>query len=134
MAKGLRKHDSLYAFGYLMELRSAWVIRNFFAEKGATAMSERDAYVDKLKAQLDAWNAELDKLDAEVRKAKAETKVVYEQRIKGLRTKAEDARQKLDEFREAKEGAWKDLKEGAVTAWDALKEGIEGAKAEFNQR
>ena len=41
-------------------------------------MNTRDAYVEKLKAQLDEWDAELDKLDAKALKSKAVAKIKYE--------------------------------------------------------
>ncbi len=94
-------------------------------------MSARDAYVEKLKAQLDEWNAELDKLQARLRGARADAKIDYEKQIKTLRQQRDEATTKLAEIQEASEDAWEDLKQGMENTWTALKEAFERAKSRF---
>jgi hypothetical protein len=53
-------------------------------------MSNRDAYVRKLKAKLDEWNAEIDKLQAKAELAEAEAKIEYEKQLADLRAKQPD--------------------------------------------
>ena len=50
-------------------------------------MSERDAYVQKIKAQIDECNAQIKQLEARARKADAETQIKYEKEIKEYRQK-----------------------------------------------
>ncbi len=95
--------------------------------------NQRDAYVEKLKAQLDEWNAELDKLEAHARMAKAEERMRYESRIEALRQKEQEARKTLQQILEAKEDAWMDLKNGLESAWDSLKSTLLEAKSEFQR-
>jgi adenylylsulfate kinase len=114
----------------------ATIIMNYIASawmKGENMMSEKDAYVEKLKAQLDEWNAELDKLEAEARKADAETRLNYEKHMKELRRRSDEAQRTLTELRNAKDDAWEDLKQGAQTAWDVLKTSLSKATSEFKR-
>ena len=50
-------------------------------------MSERDAYVEKMKAKLDEWNAEIDRLEAKARGAEADARLRYNKQIESLRTR-----------------------------------------------
>ena len=48
-------------------------------------MTTREAYLQKLKAQLDEWDKDLDGLDRETLKTDAKTRIKYEEQIKELR-------------------------------------------------
>jgi uncharacterized protein YukE len=61
-------------------------------------VNTRDAYVEKLKAQLDEWDAELDKLDATAVKAEGDAKIRYEEKIKELCQEHEEAQQRLTQI------------------------------------
>lgn len=61
-------------------------------------MSDRDAYVDKMKAKIDEWNADLAKLEARSRGAEADMRVKYDQQIKELREQRERAEKRLKEL------------------------------------
>lgn len=94
-------------------------------------MSNRDAYVAKLKAQLDQWNAEIDKLEAKGRELQADTQVSYNEKLENLRTRRDEATAKLKELQTASEGAWEDLKAGTEMAWDSLREAVSSAWSHF---
>jgi len=70
-------------------------------EERKNHMSERDAYVKKLKAQLDEWNADTDRLEARARKAGAEASLAYERQAKTLRRQRDDAKARLAEVQNA---------------------------------
>ena len=95
--------------------------------------AKKDAYVDKLKAQLDEWNADIDKLAAKAAQAEAETKIEYQNQLDDLRTKRDDVRDKLLAVQQAGEGAWEDLKEGLDNSWEILKMSFKKAKTEFEK-
>jgi len=95
--------------------------------------AKRDAYVEKLKAQLDEWNADIDKLAAKANQAEAETKIEYQNQLDDLRTKRDDVRDKLSAIQQAGEGAREDLKEGLENSWEILKMTFNKAKAEFEK-
>lgn len=93
----------------------------------------RDAYVQKLKAQLDEWNAEIDKLAARAEKAGADKRIQYRQQLENLRAKRREIEDKLAELRDAGENAWEDLRIGLENSWEIFKASFEAAKTEFER-
>ena len=91
-------------------------------------MSKRDAYVQKLQAQLDEWNAEVDKLKAKADKAQADAQLAYHKQIDSLREQQQAAHAKLNELRQSSEDAWEDLKEGVEGAWSQLGDAVKWLK------
>ncbi len=73
-------------------------------------MDKKDAYVEKLKAQLDLWKTDMDKLEAKARKAKADAKIKYEERIDELRSKWDATMDKLLDIENVEEHQWDDFK------------------------
>ncbi len=51
---------------------------------------KRDAYVQKLKAQLDEWNTDINKLEAKVDQAEVGAKIEYHKRIADLRARIKE--------------------------------------------
>jgi len=94
-------------------------------------MSERDAYVEKMKARLDEWNAELSRLSAKADGAKADAKLEHERAIAELKTQRDEMQQQLGKVMSASEDAWDDLRKGADSAWDKLGEAFESASKRF---
>ena len=52
---------------------------------------KRDAYVQKLKAQLDEWNADINKLEAKADQAEVRARIEYHKRIADLRARIPSA-------------------------------------------
>ena len=94
-------------------------------------MSLKQAYEQKLKAQLDEWRTEIDKLKARADKAEADVQLEYYKQIETLREKQEAARDKLGELEHACEDAWEDLKAGVDSAWDDLRDSVKSATSRF---
>ena len=94
-------------------------------------MSLKDAYVEKLKAQLDEWSAEIDRLEAQLRKTDAELHIKYEENIIALKTRRDEARVKLAELQLSAGDAWKELQKGADEAWDSIKRAVVEARKKF---
>ena len=92
----------------------------------------KEAYVEKLKAQLDEWNADLERMEAQARGAKADLKIKYDQQLTGLRQRQSEAKQKLEEVKAANNEAWEQLKQGTEDAWNRLKEAVTSAKSQFD--
>ncbi len=91
----------------------------------------KEAYEKKLKAQLDEWGAEIDKLKAKADNAESDVQLEYYKQIEELRSKQEDATNKLAELREASDDAWEDLKAGIESAWDSLSMAVKNARERF---
>lgn len=96
-------------------------------------MSNRDAYVEKMKAKLDEWNAEIDKLAAKADRVKAESKIEYQKQMEDIREKRNDLEDKIAVLQRAGESAWEDLKQGLENSWKILKGSLTRAKSEFER-
>ena len=55
----------------------------------------------------------------------------YQNEVKALRAKQNEARKKLEEPGEAPRAAWKDLKSGGETAWGDLGKAVRNAADRF---
>ena len=95
-------------------------------------MSMKQAYVQKLQAQMNDWNAEISKLKAKAEGAEADAQLEYYKQIEELREQQQDAQAKLNELREAGEDAWEDLKAGIDNAWSSPAEAVKTAASRFN--
>ena len=94
-------------------------------------MEQKQAYEDKLKAQLDQWNAKIDLLKAKAAKAEADARVNCLETIEDLKNKRNQAREKLQELRQAGDNAWLDLKGGVEEAWNRLGDAVKSATSRF---
>jgi uncharacterized coiled-coil DUF342 family protein len=94
-------------------------------------MATKEAYRNKLEAQLNEWDAKLDHLDAKVQKAAADARINYENEVESLKKQRAAARTKLDELATQGEGAWEDMKVGIEKAWDELSKAIDSVTARF---
>ena len=93
---------------------------------------QRDAYVEKCKAQLDQLNAKVDLLQANAKEAGADARIKYEQELDQIREKREATRSKLDELQSASEDAWQDVKAGFERSWNAFSESVKRAVQRFD--
>ena len=94
-------------------------------------MSMKQAYQDKLQAQLDQWRAEIGKLQAKAQGSSAQAQLDYYKQIENLRSMQVDAEKKLDELRQSGDEAWEDLKAGIDHAWGSLGNAVKSAAARF---
>lgn len=91
----------------------------------------RDAYIEKMEAQLREWNAKIDQLKAKGDIAKADAKVKYYKKVKDLTEKSEGMRRRLDEMKVSGIEAWDELKLGLEKAWIDLKSALDRATETF---
>ncbi|HEX9776876.1 MAG TPA: coiled coil domain-containing protein [Geopsychrobacteraceae bacterium] len=94
-------------------------------------MSKKQAYEEKLEAQLDEWNAKINVLKAKAEKVEAEAKIEYHEMIETLKTKQAAAKNKLAELHNASDDSWEDLKEGVENAWKSLNAAVKSAASRF---
>lgn len=93
--------------------------------------SNKQAYQQKLQAQLDEWSAEIDRLKAKARQADANAQLNYNKEIENLKTYQAQASEKLSELKAASDEAWEDLKTGTEDAWKTLQTAIKSAADRF---
>jgi len=96
-------------------------------------MSDRDAYQDKLQAQLDEWKADIDKLRARAAQAEADARIALEREVDELNARREAVAAKLAELRSASGEAFDDLKQGADAARQQLGSAISAAVQRFSR-
>jgi len=94
-------------------------------------MSERDAYVEKMKARLDEWNADIAKLEARAKAAKADARLEYEKQIEALKAQQKQAQSQFEKMCESSGSAWKDLRAGVDGAWNSLESAMKSAASRF---
>jgi predicted nucleic acid-binding Zn-ribbon protein len=92
---------------------------------------ERDAYIEKARAQLDQLSSRIDLLQARASEAKADARIEYERELDRLRERRDAARSKLEDVRGASGAAWEDVREGFEQAWEALGEAVTQANERF---
>ncbi len=95
-------------------------------------MSTKDAYEKKLKGKLSEWRADIDKLKAKADQAEGDTQLAYYKEMEALRAQQDEARDKLDDLRDAGDDAWEDLKLGIDKAWDDLGDATRKAMSRFS--
>lgn len=69
-------------------------------------MLKRDAYLEKMKAELDAMNARMSLLEAKAKDAKDDARDKYREELKNLRHQSTLALAKLDELKAAGADSW----------------------------
>lgn len=94
-------------------------------------MGLKEAYQEKMEAQLKEWSARLEQLRAKADLAQADAKIEYYNQIDGVRAKVDAAEAKLRELKAASSDAWETLTGGVEQAWADLKTAVEGAVSRF---
>lgn len=72
-------------------------------------MGQKEAYLEKMDAQLREWKGRLDVLVAQADQTKADAKIEYHNRVKEMRKQRKELERRLDELRKAGEDGWKDV-------------------------
>ena len=94
-------------------------------------MEIKDAYKQKMAAQLKEWTAQINLLEAKVGNAGADIKVKRAKQLHELRAKQRAASDKMKELEKASGEAWEQVKKTADKLWDDLKTGIADAHSKF---
>lgn len=94
-------------------------------------MDTKDAYKQKMAAQLKEWSAQINLLEAKIENAGADMKVKSADVLKELKTKQRAASEKMKELEKSSEQAWDQVKDTADKLWDDLKRGVDNAHSKF---
>ena len=94
-------------------------------------MSEKEAYQQKIEAEIKEWGAKIDQLESKTEKASAEAKIQFKEQLAALNRKKDAAKAKLQELKNASEGAWESAKSGLDSAWSDLKASLENTVSRF---
>ncbi len=105
--------------------------RGFRDDEGGTVEQDRQAYIEKLKAQMDQWDAEIDKLEAKAREAQADQRIRYEEAVQDMHQRRDEAQKMLKRVQEASAASWKDLRTGFDAAWSDVSKAMDRAMARW---
>ena len=94
-------------------------------------MSQREAYVEKVHAQIDLVDARIQELSAKAGNMKADTRIEVQRKVDELRDKRRELDGKLSDLRSASADSWEDVKTGFERAWGELKTSVESAARRF---
>ncbi|MDP1558184.1 MAG: hypothetical protein Q8L82_04630 [Nitrosomonas sp.] len=94
-------------------------------------MEIKNAYIQKMMAQLKEWNAEINLLEAKLENVAADLKIKRSDELKELRTKQQAASEKIKELEKASGDAWEQVKETTDEVWDELKTGLAHVRSKF---
>ena len=98
---------------------------------GESQASAKEAFQQRLEAQLQEWDTRLDELKAKVRDAGSELRADYEKQLETLAAKRDALQTKALELRKRTEDAWEDLKSGTEKAWDDMRETLNRIGSRF---
>ena len=76
-------------------------------------MPDREAFIEKLEAQMREWSARLEDLMVRVRKVTSARRAEYAEQIAALQSRRDEAAEKIRELRGAGEHALEELREAA---------------------
>jgi len=107
------------------------ILRQQLSQGETPQGTAKQAFQQKLEAQLNDWDAKLDELKAKALEAKSELRVDYEKQLEILSEKRATAQEKLQELRLRTEDAWEDLKGGTERAWDEMRKTLDQIAARF---
>jgi len=94
-------------------------------------MEIKDAYKQKMAAQLKECTAQINLLEAKMENAGADMKIKRAEALRELRAKQHAASEKMKELGQASGQAWEQVKETADKIWADLKTGIADAHSKF---
>jgi hypothetical protein len=97
-------------------------------------MSNRDEYVEKMKAQLDQWNADIAKWESKAQAAQAEARAEYDKRLEAVRQQREQAMYQMKLLQGAAGEAWIEMMRGTDEAWARMREAFDKASAHFRAK
>jgi len=94
-------------------------------------VSTRDAYKQKIEAELDLAQAKLVELKAQAAISAADARIKFARLTDDLEKSYDTTKLKLKELDESREDAWETLKQGVEKSWGELKQAVRDASAKF---
>ncbi len=94
-------------------------------------MENKEAFREKIEAQLKEWGARIEEMKAAAAKTSAELKAEYDKDIKLLADQKQQLQRQLKEFIATSDDAWKILKKGMEKAADDLGRAFTKARKKF---
>ncbi len=96
-------------------------------------MSAKDAYQQRVEAEVELAQAKLAEIKAKARGYAADARIDYAKQVDELEENIEQMRAKLQKLEEADDDAWEHLKGEVEGVWDKLKVGVRDIGARLKQ-
>lgn len=96
-------------------------------------MSTKQAYQEKIEAEVELALAKLAKLKAQARSSTADARIKYSKQIETLEQEVVTIRSKVKEMAAAGEDSWEQLKYGVEHGWSALSSAVQDAVAKYKE-
>lgn len=96
-------------------------------------MSTKEAYQEKLEAEVELALATLAKLKARARTSTADAHIKYSKQIDTLEQEVIAIKSKVKEMAAAGEDSWEQLKYGVEHGWSALSTAVQDAVAKYKE-
>ena len=94
-------------------------------------MSTKEAYKQKIEAELELAQAKFAEFKAQAKISTADARIKHAKQVDEIEQRVGATKAKLKELGEASEDAWEQLKGGVESAWGALSAAILNAAAKF---
>jgi hypothetical protein len=94
-------------------------------------MTNRDEYVEKLRAQLDQWYSQMATWEAATRGTTAEAKIELEKQMGIMKSRADDLVFRMELLKGASADAWQEIARGADEARKTMQDAFEKARFHF---
>ncbi|HQV88852.1 MAG TPA: hypothetical protein PKY67_09065 [Nitrosomonas sp.] len=94
-------------------------------------MSTKEAYKQKVEAEVELAQAKLAELRAVAKGCAADARIKYDQQIEELEQKVDTTKTKLKALADAGEDAWEHLKDGVDNAWSTLSKAVKDSAAKL---
>lgn len=96
-------------------------------------MSTKEAYKQKMNAELGLAQAKLVEFKAEVKNSAVDVRVKYNEHLDELQAMVDTTKEKLKGLDSAGEDAWEQLKEGIEGAWNSLGTALKDTTEKFKK-
>ena len=94
-------------------------------------MTNRDDYVEKLKAQLAQWDSQMAAWESAARMAKADARIELEKQIGIVQSRVDDLAFRMELLKGASADAWQEIARGADEARKTMQDAFEKARLHF---
>ncbi|MFO7685937.1 MAG: hypothetical protein R6V60_07580 [Desulfobacterales bacterium] len=94
-------------------------------------MNTKEAYKQKMEAELELAQAKLAEFKAQAKSAAADTQIRQARQVDELEEKVGDTKARLHELAEASDDVWEKFKDGVESSWGSLSAAIRNTAAKF---
>ncbi len=96
-------------------------------------MNTKDAYTQKIEAELELVQAKLAEFKARAKSLTADARIQHAKQVDDLEQRVDAMKAKLKELGNASEDAWEQLKDGVENTWGTLQSAVQDIVTNFKK-